>query len=71
MLQEIRVYARLPNGSIRRAVRPHDQPGWSWVYDGEAATRRNGDIVVHLSEPLPATATEFAAALGFLSAVAP
>ena len=65
MLQEIRIYARLPDGSIRRAVRPHDQPGWSWVYDGETATRRNGDIVVSLSEPLPANAAGFAAALGF------
>ena len=65
MLQEIRVYARLPDGSIRRAVRPHDQPGWSWVYDGEAEVRRNGDITVALSEPLPANAAAFAAALGF------
>ena len=63
MLQEIRIYARLPDGSVRRAVRPHDRPEWSWVYDGEAATRRLGDIIVSLSEPLPANVTEFLATL--------
>ena len=63
MLQEIRIYARLPDGSVRRAVRPHDRPEWSWVYDGEAATRRLGDITVRLSEPLPANATEFLVAV--------
>jgi hypothetical protein len=61
MLQPIRIFARLPDGSIRRAVRPHDRPEWSWVNDGEAATRRLGDIVVTLTPPLPANATEFIA----------
>jgi hypothetical protein len=63
--QDIRVFARLPDGSIRLAARYSNQPGWQWVYSGESKVRMLGDIIVNLSEPLPATDAAFADALGF------
>lgn len=66
MLKEARILARLPDGSLRRAVHYKDRPDWQWVYDGASKQHLLGDIIVNLSEPLPANAAAFAAALGFV-----
>jgi hypothetical protein len=46
-------------------VRYSDKAEWQWVYNGESKLRMLGDIIVDLSEPLPANAAAFADALGF------
>ena len=62
--QEIRILARLPDGSLRCAVRYSDKPGWMWVYEGRSKLRLLGDIIVSL-DTLPDSAEAFAASLGF------
>ena len=69
MASEIRILARLSNGSLRRAERHPDNPmgpQWRWVYEGMSKQQLLADIIVSFpNDKLPTTAAEFAAALGF------
>ena len=59
--QEVRIFARLSDGSLRRAVRYKDQPGWQWVYEGASKQHLLGDIIVNFfADVLPESAAEFA-----------
>lgn len=65
-MQDIRIFARLGDGTLRRAVRYSDTPGWIWMYEGSGPLRRLGDIVVCAATEaaLPQSASAFADAFG-------
>jgi hypothetical protein len=50
-MQEVRIFARLPDGSLRVAKREHDSPGWQWpIATGiSGPSAFNGDVVLSVA----------------------
>ena len=45
-LKDVRIFARLPDGTVRQAVRFGDSPTWSWVLNNESEVERQGDVIL-------------------------
>jgi hypothetical protein len=59
-MQDVRIFARLPDGTLRVAVHAHDAPGWSWLIAGPSGpSALNGDVVLSVASvaDLPAGPT--------------
>jgi len=55
-MQSVRLFARLGDGTLRRAVRSHTGPQWRWVTaQVSGPTSTNGDVVLVIDrvEDLP------------------
>jgi hypothetical protein len=61
-MKDVRLFARLGDGSLRRAVRYRDAPGWIWMSARDDAQQFNGDIIISVpnADTLPHSQGELA-----------
>lgn len=60
-LQNVRILARMFDGTLRIALRYGDQPGWLWAVASISEQQFNGDVIIQIpeNERLPGTDAEF------------